>query len=448
MGKLGFVSIIRTTFDVPLAEEMTRQARTALTDAGHTLLGRAEPVTTLEQATEAAVELAALQPELVIVFQATFADSTMIMALAHHVDAPLLMWAVPEDHTGGRLRLNSLCGINLAGHALTRARYRYGTIYAAPDDPAALAKVARYARAAAARRELRHARIGRVGENPAGFDTCLMDVVDLKARFGVEIVQIDLQGEAFADARAVEPELVQAAQDRLATRVQGLDALDQAGVKGTLGAYVALQNRARRDNLSGYAVRCWPEFFTEMGCAACGAMSMLNDEQTPSSCEADVNGTITSLMLQALSGEPAFGSDIVSLDKERDALVLWHCGLAPLSMADTEGEGGEQPGVTIHSNRKMPLLMQFPLKPGAVTVARLSEATGEYRLVIGRGEMVRAPRAFSGTTGMICFEGGSAAALETILSEGLEHHVSITYGDYVEELLILAHYYGLPVLRL
>jgi len=446
MGKLGFISIIRTTFDVPLAEEMTQRARTALTAAGYSLLGRPEAVTTLEQAAAAADELAALQPDLLIIFQATFADSTMAMALAHTVETPLLLWAVPEEHTGGRLRLNSLCGINLAGHALTRARYRYGTIYALPEDPAALEKVGRYARAASARRELRSARVGRVGENPAGFDTCLMDVADLKSRFGIDIVQIDLENDVFAEARAADPELVQAAADRLATRVTGLDALDQAGVKGTLGAYVTLQERARRDNLSGYAVRCWPEFFTELGCAACGAMSLLNDEQTPSSCEADVNGTITSLMLQALSGEPAFGSDIVSLDYERDALVLWHCGLAPLSMADTEGD--ELPGTTIHSNRKLPLLMQFPLKPGVVTVARLSEATGEYRLVIGRGEVVRAPRAFSGTTGLVRFAGGSQQTLDTILAEGLEHHISITYGDYVEELLILAHKFGLPVLQL
>jgi len=446
MGKLGFISIIRSTFDVALAGDMIQKARTALIDAGYTLLGRPEAVTTFEEAALAADELAALDPALVIIFQATFADSTMTMAIAHSVDAPLLLWAVPEDHTGERLRLNSLCGINLAGHALTRARYRYGYIYAAPDDSTALEKVGLYARAAAARHELRSARIGRIGENPAGFDTCLMDQADLKSRFGVEVVQIDLHSEVFEEVRFADPELVSAAGERLSARVTGLDTLDQAGVNGTLAAYVTLQDRARRDNLSGYAVRCWPEFFTELGCAACGAMSLLNDEQTPSSCEADVNGTITSLILQTLSGEPAFGSDVVSLDKERDALVLWHCGLAPLSMADTEN--GEQAGVTIHSNRKLPLLMQFALKPGIVTIARLSEASDEYRLVIGRGEIIKAPRAFSGTTGLLRFERGSQKALDTILSEGLEHHVSITYGDYVAELHVLAHMLGLPVLQL
>ena len=61
---------------------------------------------------------------------------------------------------------------------------------------------------------------------------------------------------------------------------------------------------------------------------------MLSDEQIPCSCEADINGTITQLILQWLSGQPAFGSDLVSMDFDEDLTVLWHCGLAPLSMAD------------------------------------------------------------------------------------------------------------------
>jgi L-fucose isomerase-like protein len=123
---------------------------------------------------------------------------------------------------------------------------------------------------------------------------------------------------------------------------------------------------------------------------------------------------------------------------------VWHCGLAPLSMADPDGV----PGVTIHSNRKLPLLMQFPLKPGRVTVARLSEATGSYRLVIGSGEMLRAPMRFSGTSGLLRFDGRAGDVLDTIMMEGLEHHISITYGDHVPALQVLARMLNVPVLRL
>jgi hypothetical protein len=38
--------------------------------------------------------------------------------------------------------------------------------------------------------------------------------------------------------------------------------------------------------------------------------------------------------------------------------------------------------------------------------------------------------------------------LDTILREGLEHHLSLTYGDHLDALLELAEMLDLPVLRL
>ncbi|MBZ0279226.1 MAG: L-fucose/L-arabinose isomerase family protein [Anaerolineae bacterium] len=441
---IGLVAIARTTFDMALAQEVTAQARTQLTAAGLTLVGSDALVTSTEEAETAIDALANDPPDLLILLQATFADSTITLKLASEINAPLLLWAVPEEHTGGRLRLNSLCGVNLAAHGLRRLGHPYEYVYGAPDDPAVIEKILTVAKAGRVRSLLRRARIGRVGEHPAGFDTCKVDVEKVARQLGIEVVQMDLQNDIFARARTANSDAVEMTLDALGQRVGGLDQLDSKATQGTISAYLTLREWAKAEKLNGYAVRCWPEFFTEMGCAACGAMSMLSDEQTPCSCEADVNGTITQLMLQGLSGEPAFGADIVSVDNERDGLVLWHCGLAPLSMVDPQA----QPAGTIHSNRKLPLLMEFPLKPGHVTLARLSEATGEYRLIIGKGEMLRAPRSFSGTTGIVRFDRPAETVLDTILTEGLEHHISLTYGDHVAALTALGKMLQLPMLFL
>ena len=440
---LGLVPLARPTFDTALAAEITAQVREQLVQAGYTLAGPEGLVSNMEEAKQAAQALAGEPLDLLLVFQATFADSTMVVSLAEAIDAPLLLWAVPEAGTGGRLRLNSFCGINLGAHGLRRAGFRYDYVYAEPDDADALAQVRTLALAGRARRLLRQARIGRIGENPDGFDSCKLDRDGLRQAFGLEIVQVDLE-TVFQGVRAAETEAVDAVLEDLGERLDGLSEVDQTALRGTLGAYLTMQQLAEKERLGGLAVRCWPEFFTELGCAACGAMSMLSDELTPCSCEADVNGTITQLILQWLSGQPAFGTDMVSLDAERDGIILWHCGLAPLAMADPVA----RPRATIHSNRSLPLLMEFPLKPGRVTVARLSEATGGYRLVVGGGEMVRAPLSFSGTSGVLRFDRPAAEVLDVILGEGLEHHVSLTYGDYVPALNALAQMLDLPVLQL
>jgi L-fucose isomerase-like protein len=441
--RLGLASLARTTFDIPLANQVAAQVRLQLHDAGFHLTGSEKLITNLEETQAIARNLADQPLDLLVILQATFADSTMVMSLAEAVEAPLLLWAVPEERSGGRLRLNSLCGINLGAHALRRGGHDYEYIYAPPQDPAALDKIHTLGVAGRARRLLHQARLGRVGENPDGLDSCNLDKGALARHFGLDVVQVALP-ELFEAALDADPQRLDEVEQELTIRLDGLRGLDRVAVRKTLSSYLALCQLSGEQRLAGLAVRCWPEFFTELGCAACGAMSMLSDELIPCSCEADVNGTITQLMLQWLSGEPAFGTDLVSVDIEEDLVVLWHCGLAPLSMADP----AVRPRATIHSNRQLPLLMEFPLKPGRVTVARLSEATGGYRLVVGGGEMLRAPMSFAGTSGVMRFDRPAAEVLDTLLSEGLEHHVSLTYGDCQPALLALAKMLDLPVLHL
>ena len=164
-------------------------------------------------------------------------------------------------------------------------------------------------------------RIGRLGENPDGFDTCLVNLDGLRTQLGVDVVQYELE-PFFERVRQAEPVRVNAVADALAGTLAGIADVDGEATRGTLGSYLTLDALTQEDNLSGMAVRCWPEFFTDLGCSACGAMSLLSDQMTPCSCEADVNGTITQLILGWISGEPAFGSDLVSFDVDADEAVL------------------------------------------------------------------------------------------------------------------------------
>lgn len=441
--RIGFVPIARPTFDTALAVEATAQARQLLRGKGWQLSGPEEIVMDAAAARAAAAGLKDCPPDILLLFQATFADSTMSMALAEAVDAPLLLWALPESPSGGRLRLNSLCGINLGAFALKKAGRRFRYVYASPGDPAVLVQVESLARAGRALRTLREARVGVIGQHPDGFDPCHYDAGRLSRLLGVQVVPFELP--AFFDRiRSQSAERVEAELASLSQTLPNLAELDQKAVRGTLSTLEALRDLSQAEGLGGVAVRCWPEFFTEMGCAACGAMSIMSDSGVPCSCEADVNGTITQIMLQAVSGKPAFGTDLVSANLEEDTVVVWHCGLAPLSMADP----AVRPRGTVHSNRKLPLLMEFPLKPGRVTIARLSEASGSYRLVVGQGEMLQAPMSFTGTSGVLRFDRPAAEVLDVILTQGVEHHLSLTYGDYVPAMLAVGEMLELPVLCL
>jgi L-fucose isomerase-like protein len=103
---------------------------------------------------------------------------------------------------------------------------------------------------------------------------------------------------------------------------------------------------------------------------------------------------------------------------------------------------------TIHANRAKPLLNEFPLRPGRVTISRLSQSRRLSRLTIGGGEMLDVPLPFAGTGGVIRFDRPVEDVMETIMTEGHEHHYGLVYGDVRPQLRALAAQLQLPVIEL
>jgi L-fucose isomerase-like protein len=90
--------------------------------------------------------------------------------------------------------------------------------------------------------------------------------------------------------------------------------------------------------------------------------------------------------------------------------------------------------------------MDFPLKPGEVTFARVSQATGNLRLVLGGGEMLGITKPFSGTSGTMKPTIPARKFLDLLLTEGLEHHISLVYGNHVNSLRAFAKLAEIPTL--
>jgi L-fucose isomerase-like protein len=465
MARIGVLPLARPTFDVPFAEETSQRAFAALDASGHTILGTRDLLFDAAAAEAALGALAGETLDLLLLLQVTFTDASMTVRIAENTRAPLAIWAFPESRTGGRLRLNSFCGLNLAAHALGRANKTFAWLYAAPDapnvresllqllaarSPAAPSEIPNPAPSDADRAlaekvlgRLRGRRIGLVGEHPAGFDTCRYDEGELKRLTGIEVGKVELPA-LFERARAVPAGQVAATKADVAQKISGLEEMDQPQLNKSLSIFHALDGLAKERGFSGMAVRCWPEMFTDYGCAACGPMGLMNQAKVPCACEADMYGTLTALALQELAGEPSFLVDIVDMDAESDTGVLWHCGLAPMSMADP----ATPPAATIHSNRRMPLLQEFALKPGRVTVARISQAKNETKLIVAGGEMISAPKSFSGTSGVIRFDRPAGEVASAMMEMALEHHVAIVYGDVRGPLRALGRAMDLPVVEL
>ncbi len=463
--RVGVEAIARSTFDIELAEEVAAAAFSVLGGLDAELVGSPDLLLDTDAVEVAVANWAGAELDALLVLQASFADSTLAVSLAENTDAPLVLWAFPEERTGERLRLNSLCGINLAGFVLKGRSRPYRWLYRHPSDPAAQEELrgalegfpiprasppdvprpgpAASARASEVRKRMSEATVGIIGEHPTGFEPCGYDSHRLTATTGVVAEGVSLSGLFDRSEVASEPE-VESLRQEATGLLDGLDNVDQDALSRSLRLHIGLRGLIDEKGWSAVATRCWPECFTEFGGAACAPQALLSDAGVPACCEADAYGGVTALVLQWLTGSPAFVADLVEMDHVGGTGVFWHCGLAPLSMADPE----VVPVATVHSNRQKPLLSEFPLKPGRVTIARFSQSAGQQRLVVGGGEMVRAPLAFSGTAGVVHFDRPVGEVLATVMEEGLEHHYGIAYGDVAEELHALAGQLGLPVVSL
>lgn len=465
---VGVLALGRPTFDVDFAEEVAGRAFTVLDRLAPGLVGPRRVLFETGETQEAIDEVVSAGIEALLLLQVTFTDATMTKAIADTFPGRLALWSFPEDRTGGRLRLNSLCGINLAAFVLRRKGREFGYLYARPDAPGVAEEVADLLagkRVAATHQRLTPApddlsdganrsaddvtdaldglTTGVIGDHPDGFDPCAFDAERVLGLTGVRVERAEL-ADLFGAATAADAAAVEAAMERAGLALGSLTDLDQTALEQSLRLFCGMEELASDRGWSAMATRCWPECFTEFGGAACAPQAMMTADGIPSGCEADVYGSLTSLILRELAGEAPFVADLVDIDVADDSAAFWHCGVAPIPMADPDADAS----ATIHSNRRMPLLHEFALKPGRVTIARLSQAGGSHKLVVGGGEMLKAPLPFSGTAGVVRFDKPAAAVLATIMEEGLEHHYGLVYGEYEEELLALAARWEIPVVVL
>jgi len=469
MTTAALLALGRPTFDVELGIEQASAARRVLDAIDVTTLGEEAVLTDVVEIARAVESALDQKADVVIVLQATFTDASTVISIAEASDIPIVVWSFPEARSGARLRLNSLCGANLAAYSLRRRRHRCAFVHADPATPDAGDRVGgaidnacraapitppssavtpvldlhavRTAERIDAR--LHRSRIGIIGAPPTGFEPCAGDDDQIASTFGVKVARLEL-GALFEKATAADGSCVDGVVERVSSTLAVDPALTRSDLEPSARLYCGMRNFVDGNGLDAVATRCWPECMADFGGAACTPHAMLTEDRVPGVCEADVLGAVTALVLQLVAGTDPFIADLVDIDDTDDTSVLWHCGVASSRLAHP----GEVAVGTVHPNRRVALVNQFALRPGRVTVARLSQCSGGLHLVLADGEMLDRPRPYDGTCGTIRWDRPVRDVAATIFGLGIEHHLGVVYGDHREVLVALARRWGIPVVRL
>lgn len=439
LPRIALAAFGRPTFDLAEARVVLDRSQAALGD----LPVRVAAVSGLLTDPAAAAAFARqCEADLLVCQFTTFVDARFVAAVAEATDVPLLLWALREPvRPGERLALNSLTGANLAARELHGRSRFFRFVLGDPAEEGVGRRLAALARAAAARRWLGDFRALVLGRAPDGFFFSEPGE-GVSAALGLQIERLDLDA-LFAAARAVPDADWRPIVAAVRERVSGLERLPAEQVERFARLQAVVEREVAARGACAVAVRCWPEFFTDLGAAACSFVSALTERGVAASCEADVLGALTMGLLQRLAGGPAYLGDLAAVDGARNAAVFWHCGAGAFSLASprTGAVAGVQP------NRKIGFTLEFALRPGRVTLARLGESPAGLRLLIGAGEVLDAPQPFLGTAATVRFDGDQPVEprVGRLLEAGWEPHYALVYGDVRAELADLAGMMGLPV---
>ncbi|AEB07204.1 hypothetical protein Corgl_1096 [Coriobacterium glomerans PW2] len=423
-----YLPAARLTFDVDLAQRMFEQSRRLLGDlpgieltAPDTLLSDPAELADFVRGHRSATDA--------IIFQAiTFVDGEFIGTAIDLIDAPVIIWGLREPGIGGRLRLNSLTGVMAAANTLKFNGRTFLHLIGNPDQQRTELDLSRSLAVLGLAWRFKTTTVGVVGTYPSGFFFSDTNNQALHEAFGISTKKYEL-ADWFSEAEQVSEQ--ECAQELRFARehIVGLEANDD-----TVGRLARFTTVARRhieaDHLSTIAMRCWPDFFERMHTAPCGIFSQLTEEGFPTTCEADIHGSLSMFALRELTGGAPYLGDIVSIIEEENAIVMWHCGFAPYSLAaDSEGARAG-----LHPNRKIGVAMDFGLKPGGVTLLRISYTPQGYRLIATCGTALDKPNAYTGTSVVVKLRPAVTNFIDQAITEGYEPHFALAYGDVTDQI--------------
>ncbi len=362
-----------------------------------------------------------------------FGEETVAAEIAAALRVPTLVWGPRDEYPNtfearGR---DTQCGMFAATKVLARRGVKYSYIVSCKTSSDGFANgFTNFLRAVNAVKTVRGLRVLKIGDRPAPFMSVMADEGALLEKFGIVCVP------ASASAIAEDAERIMTSESALlsdcvrdyAAEVD-LTQMPVSDVRRIFAIKLAIAKAMRKNGCRACATACW-NASKEFGVTPCAAMGELAGENLPVSCEGDVAGAVTMALLSAcsLNDAPVFFADLTIRHPNNDnAELLWHCGPFPraLKAADSYAKMIDDNGC-------------WRLKDGDITIARLDDINGAFRLFAGEGHTTEGPE----TTGTYAwFEVDCWKKWEETLMFGpYIHHVGGVYGKYAIALREAARY--------
>lgn len=239
-------------------------------------------------------------------------------------------------------------------------------------------------------------RIGLIGQPSDWLISSSFDRQTLRERLGIEIVEIPI------------------------SEISKLGKVD-AGMEGALKIYDRIKEIIAEHQLTAISLRCF-DLLTTVYNTGCIALSKLNDEGIPASCEGDVPTLITMILAKRLTGCPGFQCNPARINPQTGKMLFAHCTL-PLTMTNSHS-------LTTHFESGIGVAIHGVLPTGKYTLVKVS---GDLKRVFAHNVMLTCNQYEQNLCRTQVWIQASPKAAQTLLTNPISNHHVIVPGHVAEQ---------------
>lgn len=366
--------------------------------------------------------------DAIFIINCNFGNEEAAGTIAKMMNLPTLLWG-PQDmlfEEDGTRYTDSQCGLFAISKQLKRLGVPFSYIENCEIEDEIFTKgIKSFFSVATMVKNFKGLRITQVGTRLNPFKSVMANELELTEKFGFNMQNVNMA--------VATPKLERILKERDADLTRDVETLkknyDVAGLDDELLKkmltfvyfYIEIFEETGADVLS---TECWTAMPQAFNANPCLAMSILSDMGYIVTCESDIHGAVSNVLLMcATRGKcpPLFGEFTCRNPKNKNSELLWHCGPFPYSQKN------EKSKAYLYNTKP-----SFRVRDGVYTIARFQGDRGKYTLLGGTLKTTDGPHTF-GT--YLWAEFGNLSRIEKKLINGpYIHHMTEVYGDFAEEL--------------
>ncbi|MGN1047324.1 MAG: L-fucose/L-arabinose isomerase family protein [Eubacteriales bacterium] len=371
--------------------------------------------------------------DAVFVVNANFGNEEAIAEVCK-IGKPVCIYAPLDDRfdEDGMRYTDSQCGIFGVSRLLQRNNIPFSHINTCKVDSDTFKRgFDKFVSVSCMVKNFRGLKIAQVGLRPRPFYSVIFNEGELMQKFGIRTIPVnigvvvDKYNKILAERDA---ELEEGAK-LLESRYE-MDDLTPPLLKKVYAFVLLYEDLFKELGVSAISAECWTAMQLAVGAMPCTAYSVLADMGYIISCESDMHGAITMLLLSAAArGKkvPFFGEFTVRHPENKNGELLWHCGPFAYSLKAPDSKA-----------KNVNMRQWFRVKDGNYTIARLDQEDGKYSIFNSTFKTTTGPYTF-GT--YLWAEFDNMDKLESKLIDGpYIHHCAEIEGDYTEEIAEFTKY--------